>query len=96
MLNNIVILALDSIDVSTVPQVDGTSSTAIKAVLQLIFAALGSTAVVFVIIGGLKMITSNGDPQALAKTRNTIIYALVGLTVAISAELIVTFVLKNL
>ncbi len=79
------------------PQVDaGATSPAITNALQLVFGIIGAVAVFFIIMGGLKFITSQGDPQGIGKARKTIIYAAVGLAVALSAEAIVTFVLGKL
>ncbi len=55
-------------------------------------AIAGALAVVFVIIGGIKYATSSGDPQAATKARNTILYALIGLVVVMSAFVIVRLV----
>lgn len=64
----------------------------IPAVLRVIFALAALLSVVFVAVGGLKYTLSNGDPQGMAKAKNTILYALVGLVIAISAFTIVGFV----
>jgi len=68
----------------------------ITAVLQIVFGVAGALSLLFVILAGLSFITSQGDPQAVARARSTIIYALIGLIIAISAEVIVTFVLNSL
>ena len=61
----------------------------------LIFVA-GSIAVIVIIIGGLNYITSTGDAARIAKAKNTIIYAVVGVVVAILAYAIVNFVIGRL
>jgi hypothetical protein len=68
----------------------------IGIVLQDAFGIIGALALIFIIIGGLRYIFSNGDPQNAANARGTIIYALVGLMVAIVAESIVALVLGKL
>lgn len=88
--------ALEKIDFTPLPQPVATSSDPVKTVIQIVFGLLGAVAVVYVIIGGLGLITSNGNPQSLSKARNTIIFAAVGLLVAISAEAVVSFVVKRL
>ena len=67
----------------------------IQGILQIVFAVLGAVAVLFVVIGGVKLTLSTGNPQEISKAKNTIIYALVGLIVAAFAETIVSFVLSN-
>jgi hypothetical protein len=64
--------------------------------LQIAFAIIGVMAVIMVVIGGLRFALSQGDPQTAAKARRTVMYAVIGLIIAISAEVIVTFVLNKL
>jgi hypothetical protein len=61
--------------------------------LQLVLGIIAGLAVLFVVIGGLRFVLSEGDPQSTTKARNTMIYAVVGLVVSVMAEIIVTFVL---
>jgi hypothetical protein len=67
----------------------------VQTILQITFAAIGSIALIIVIFSAIQFITSGGNPQQTAKARNTLIYAAVGLVIALSAEVIVTFVLNN-
>jgi hypothetical protein len=46
-----------------------------------------------IVIGGIKYTTSNGDSSAITSAKNTILYSVVGLVVAILAFAIVNFVL---
>lgn len=85
---------LNSNDVD-IPKTDITQ-TKINDVYSLIFGIAGGVAVIIIILGGIKFITSQGDPQAIAKARNMIIYAAIGLAVSISAFIIVTFVVGKL
>lgn len=68
----------------------------LETILQIVFGVIGALAVLFIIVGGFKLVMSQADPQKIAKARATIIYALVGLVVALLAEAIVTFVLSEL
>ena len=74
----------------------GASSTNLQHILSITFGILAVVAVLFVIIAALKFVTASGDPQEVTKARNTIIYALVGLIIAISAEVFVAFVLNRI
>lgn len=73
----------------------GKSGTLTKVAMILAEAA-GVVAVVFLLIGGIKYITSGGDPAQTSSAKNTIIYALIGMVVAILAGSIIGFVLNRL
>jgi hypothetical protein len=60
----------------------------------LIFV-IGAVAVIMIILGGLRYVTSNGDAKATASAKDTILYAVVGLVVAIAAYAIVNFVVTH-
>ena len=82
-------------DQINIPQKAVTNST-VENVMRIVFGTLGAIALIIIIIAGIKFMTSQGNPEALAKARNTIIYAAVGLAVAIGAFSIVTFVIGRL
>lgn len=60
----------------------------------LIFV-IGAVAVIMIILGGLRYVTSNGDSKATAAAKDTILYSVIGLVVAIAAFAIVTFVTSH-
>lgn len=62
-------------------------------VINIFSIIVGVIAVIFIIIGGLKYITSGGDSGNISSAKNTIIYALVGLVIVALAQFIVRFVL---
>ncbi len=72
------------------------SSGNLHNLLQIVFGTMAVLAVLIVVIAGLNFVSSQGDPQKAARAREVIIYALIGLIVAVSAEVIVTFVLGRL
>lgn len=65
-------------------------------ILTIAFATLAAVAVLFIIIGGFRLVISSGDPEDVSKAKNTIIYAVVGLVIVLVAEGIVTFALGYL
>jgi len=65
-------------------------------IVRFIFIVLGAVAVIMIIVGGLQYATSQGDSGAVAKAKNTILYAVIGLVVALFATGIVTFVITNI
>jgi hypothetical protein len=58
--------------------------------------AIGAVCVIFIIIGGLKYATSGGDPEKVKSAKNTLLYALIGLAIAILAGVIVSLVVNAL
>lgn len=89
------LLAQVSADEVKLPRT-GADDQVIRTVLQLTFGVIGAITVLFIIITALKMVVSQGDPQAIAKARQSLIYAAVGLIIVISAQLIVTFMIGRL
>lgn len=63
--------------------------------IRLAFGVAGGVALLIVSIAGFKYVLSQGNPQETAKAKNTIVYALIGLVVCITAYSIVTFVVTN-
>lgn len=57
---------------------------------------VGAIAVIFLIIGGLRYVISNGDPKNVEAAKNTILYAIVGIVVAIISFAAVQFVITAL
>jgi tetrahydromethanopterin S-methyltransferase subunit C len=65
-------------------------------IIKILSFIVGIVAVIMVIIGALRYITSNGDSNQISSAKNTIIYALIGLVVAVLAQAIVLFVFNRL
>ncbi len=66
-----------------------------KTVTNVLLFIIGAIAVIMLVIGGIKYTTSNGDQAAVQSAKNTILYAVVGIIVAILAYAIVTFVVSS-
>ena len=60
-------------------------TTILSAGIQLIIIAAGLIAFVYLLLGGIKWITSGGDKAAVETARNQIIQALIGLIVVLAA-----------
>lgn len=56
---------------------------------------IGAVSVLMIIYGGIRYTISGGDAAAVTAAKNTILYAVVGLVVAIMAYAIVNFVLTQ-
>ena len=57
---------------------------------------VGAIAVIMIVIGGLRYVVSGGDASQVQSAKNTILYALVGIIVAILAYAAVNFVIGAL
>lgn len=77
------------------PKTEVTGAT-VSSVLQITFGVAGGIALLIITLAGLRFVVANGDPQSVAKAKNTIIYASIGLIVCISGFSIVTFVLRQI
>jgi len=73
---------------------DPTQGGLINTIIRIINALLvlaAIAAIVFVIIGGVRYITAQGDEDAVEQAKNTVIYAIIGIIVIILAAVIVNF-----
>ncbi|HVW23014.1 MAG TPA: hypothetical protein VHB51_00820 [Candidatus Saccharimonadales bacterium] len=68
----------------------------VAAVIEILLRLAAVIAVIFVIYGGFTYITSQAETEATAKAKNMIVNALVGLTIAVMAAAIVSFVAKSI
>lgn len=67
----------------------------IRQVINIISLVVGVVAVVMVIYGGFKYITSGGEGGNVSSAKNTILYAIIGLVIVALAQVIVRFVLSK-
>jgi hypothetical protein len=67
-----------------------------QSLLSGVFGIAGAVAVVFIILGGIKYATSQGNAADLQKGKDMIVYSLVGLVVIIMAFAIVQLVTQEL
>lgn len=63
---------------------------------KVLLFIVGAVSVVMIILGGLRYTTSNGDSQNIQSAKNTILYAVIGLVVAILGYAIVEYVISAL
>ena len=70
---------------------DGIVKTAVNIMLWII----GVIAVIMLVFGGIRYATSAGDSNKVTAAKNTIMYAIVGLVIAIFAYAIVNWVLTS-
>lgn len=70
---------------------EGLTST-IEAVINILLFVIGAGAVVMLVIGALRYTLSAGDAQAAASAKNTIMYAIIGIIVAVLAFAIANYI----
>jgi hypothetical protein len=68
----------------------------IKNLVNILLYVLGAVAVIVIIFAGIFYTTSGGDAASVTKAKNTLLYAVIGLVVALISYAIVNFVLTNI
>jgi hypothetical protein len=63
--------------------------------LMVVYFIAGIVAVLMIIIGGIRYVTSNGDSSQIQAAKNQILYAIVGLVIVIAAAGITAFVVQR-
>lgn len=66
-----------------------------RTITNVLLFILGAISVIMIIIGGLRYVISGGNATAVTAAKNTILYAIVGVIVALLAYAIVNFVLGS-
>ena len=66
-----------------------------NTIINVVIGVIGFVAVAFIIFGGFQYTTSAGDPGKVKKAKDTILYGIIGLVVAMLAYAIVNFVLSS-
>lgn len=70
-------------------------SDVLRLIINIFSIIVGFLAVIMIIWGGLRYITSGGDSGKITSAKNTIIYAILGLIIVALAQFIVRFVLAK-
>lgn len=68
----------------------------VQTIIDVFSIVVGAVSVIMIIIGGLRYITSSGEPGNVQAAKNTILYAIVGLVIVIFAQTIVRFVVDRI
>lgn len=71
------------------------SSGIFRTITNVLLFLIGAISVIMLIIGGIRYTVSGGDSSAVTSAKNTILYAIVGIIVALLAYAIVNFVLGS-
>jgi len=68
----------------------------IMEIISWVVGILGLVAVVVIIYGGVRYMTSTGDSGKVKDAKNTILYGIIGLAIAVLAFAIVSFVIGGI
>lgn len=66
-----------------------------KTITNVLLFIIGAISVIMLIIGGIRYVVSGGDSAAVTGAKNTILYAVVGIVVALLAYALVNFVITS-
>ena len=64
----------------------------LKNATNIVLFVAGALAVIMIIYGGIRYITAHGDEKQVKVAKDTIVYSVVGLIIAIIAYALVTFI----
>ena len=67
-----------------------------STVVSSMLFVIGALAVIMIIIGGFRYVISGGNASSVSAAKNTILYAVVGVVVALLAYAILDFILRSL
>lgn len=84
---------IKSLNTDTLPK-NNLGNSDLQNVLSIVFGVAAVIAVLMIVIAGFRFIVGQGNPEETSKAKNTILYAIIGLFVSLSAQAIVAFVLK--
>lgn len=66
-----------------------------RTITNVLLYLIGAISVIMLIVGGLRYVVSGGDSTAVQGAKNTILYAIVGIVIAILAYAVVSFVISS-
>src|SRR5436190_20944789 len=67
----------------------------IHDIINTLSVIVGIVAVIMIIVGGFRYITSGGSDTGVTGAKNTILYAIIGLIIVALAQVLVWFLLAN-
>lgn len=66
-----------------------------RKITNVLLFIIGAISVIMLIIGGIRYVVSGGDSGAVTGAKNTILYAVIGIVVALLAYALVNFVIGS-
>jgi hypothetical protein len=68
----------------------------VATVVNILSIIIGVAAVIVIIIAGIQYMLSTGDPTKINNAKNAILYAIVGLVIAVMSQVIVRFIISRI
>lgn len=65
----------------------------IKSIINTLLYVLGAIAIIMIVVGGIRYTLSGGDSSSIKGAKDTVLYSVIGLVVAVASYAIVNFVL---
>ena len=84
------------VDVAAPEDAPSDLETVFTSVVNTVLFIVGAVAVLMLIVGGVRYVISSGNQEQVTAAKNTIVYALVGLIIAILAFAIINFITGRL
>lgn len=72
-----------------------TAGSLIQTIINVLLFAIGAISVIMIIVGGIRYVLSNGNSSQINSAKDTVLYAVIGLIVALLAYAIVGFVINQ-
>ena len=66
-----------------------------SSITSILLFLIGAISIIMIIVGGLRYVLSAGDGKNTAAAKDTILYAVIGLVISLSAAAIIKFVLSG-
>jgi hypothetical protein len=88
-------LDINNPDCKTTDEASQRINNLIRRVINFLSLIVGVVAVIMIIIGGFRYITSGGSDTGVTSAKNTILYAIIGLIIVALAQLLVRFILRQ-
>ncbi|MDB5183847.1 MAG: conserved rane protein of unknown function [Candidatus Saccharibacteria bacterium] len=84
----------DDLHLGSAPKTIGADN--VTNLLNAVYFVAGITAIIVIIVGGIRYAAANGDSSQIQAAKNMITYAVVGLVVIIMAAAITQFVITSI
>ena len=75
------LFAATKLDADSLGIPQGSAQSTLDGTLNTIYFLAGAVAIITIVVAGLTLVTAQGNPEQMSKSRSAIIYALIGLIV---------------